>query len=190
MSGNNTYGGFQLKRNDNDRRKHWGGQRRPVGGKHVEMLQTDLARVGIFIWRVDGDFGPKTELALKLFQWNAKSVSKRIMAAAVAQDAVVYTGMANGVLDTATRAELTRWLGRSFKATGDLVRISQSTFDNIELGPGFRRINHPRIGENDLVVSSALVKHLKKPLLLRLNLILRLGTCFGAINPKVYTYEV
>jgi peptidoglycan hydrolase-like protein with peptidoglycan-binding domain len=40
-------------------------------GRDIEKLQTRLKELGLYLGRVDGDFGPKTETAIKAFQASA-----------------------------------------------------------------------------------------------------------------------
>ena len=72
------YGNYNLQRGDKDASKNWGGQIRKEEGRYVESLQKDLRTLGVYIWKVDGDFGRKTEQAVKMFQWNAKNMKKRL----------------------------------------------------------------------------------------------------------------
>lgn len=118
------YGCYTLKRGDRDASKKWGGQMRDVQeGCHVEMLQQDLEAFGVYIWKIDGDFGSKTERAVKLFQWNAKNLKKRLKSQVSVDDTLVYLGGITGIVDQASRNEISRWTDKAHQATGDLTRI-------------------------------------------------------------------
>ncbi|MDG5817031.1 peptidoglycan-binding protein [Chitinispirillales bacterium ANBcel5] len=73
------YGGYVLKKGDNDSNKTFGGNLTDSDGEYVRELQQDLLRLGYWISNpssttgkgmvVDGDFGEGTENALKTFQF-------------------------------------------------------------------------------------------------------------------------
>ena len=70
------YGGFELKKGDNDNKKIWGGKKRDKEGEFVEELQEDLVKLGYWVsaadttngMKCDGDFGLKTKGAVVTFQ--------------------------------------------------------------------------------------------------------------------------
>ncbi len=63
---NMYYGGYVLRRGDNDRRGIYGGKpQRP--DQYVRQLQSHLRTIGYYI-SIDGDFGPKTEDVVEAFQ--------------------------------------------------------------------------------------------------------------------------
>ena len=53
------YANYSLQYRDKDASKNWGGQIRQEEGRYVESLQKDLKALGVYIWKVDGDFGKK-----------------------------------------------------------------------------------------------------------------------------------
>lgn len=75
---NELYGGFTLKKGDSDKKKTWAGKKHDAAGDYVELLQKDLKKMGVFLSKIDGDFGKKTHDAVKRFQWNAKTLTIEI----------------------------------------------------------------------------------------------------------------
>ena len=111
--------------------------------------------------KVDGDFGKKTHDAVKRFQWNAKYISSRIKSKATTQVSKSFTDKIDGVVGNNSKKELTLWIDTKYTATGDLVRIKETKFSNIELGDDFKVISHPNINAGELVVSAPLLDYLK-----------------------------
>lgn len=158
---NKIFGSYNLQRYDKDILNKWGGHRRNTKGNYVANLQSVLKGFGIYIWGVDGDFGIKTQLAVKLFQWNAKQVAFRVKGDAIFNDLSIFLGGVTGVVDELTRKEIERWMDNKYVATGDLIRLKESNFSNIELSEDFREINHPYIRKNEFVLSSELLPFIK-----------------------------
>ncbi|NLE02383.1 MAG: peptidoglycan DD-metalloendopeptidase family protein [Fibrobacter sp.] len=81
-----------------------------VQGKKIEQLQKDLISVGIKeVGSADGDFGTKTEAAVKKFQQYALQEGRQTVSSCVMVK-VTYKGHANGIADKATIDELELWL--------------------------------------------------------------------------------
>ena len=155
------YANYSLQYRDKDASKNWGGQIRQEEGRYVESLQKDLKALGVYIWKVDGDFGKKTERAVKMFQWNAKNLKRRQKSRNVSIDIQSYSKGITGIVDPATQREIGRWLEKSFQATGDLIRINESKFSHIELASGFKKISHSSRCDGEMVVSKEMLEYLK-----------------------------
>ena len=155
------YGGYTLKKGDNDKKKIWSGKQHTASGNYVTLLQTDLQNIGVYLAKVDGDFGTKTHDAVKRFQWNAKYISNRIKSKAIIQVTRSFTDKIDGIVGNNSKKELTLWIDNKHTVTGDLVRVKETKFSNVELGDDFKVINHPNINAGELVVSSTLVDSLK-----------------------------
>jgi hypothetical protein len=74
----------------------------------VTDLQDDLARLGFDPGPVEGVFGPTTERAVRLFQEAALTCPHR-------DGGVTFAGRIDGVVDDATRAEITLWWARDHR---------------------------------------------------------------------------
>lgn len=156
------YGGYTLKKGDNDKKKIWSGKHHTTTGNNVTLLQTDLKNIGVYLAKVDGDFGKKTHDAVKRLQWNAKNITSRIKSKIITQVSKTFTDKVDGVVGNNSKNELAIWNNNKYNVTGDLVRIKETKFGNIELGDGFKVISHPNITTGELVVSSGLVSYLKE----------------------------
>lgn len=144
------YGGFRLQRGDFDLRS------RPNGGhgryqgtvfpgsldpQFVTKLQTDLIAVGFkLVGNVDGDFGSKTEFALREFQIYAKMTfvalehrSHPTYADRLRREAnpTVYTGPISGQLNEDTAASLVAWRDGNFRCpvVVEARRVSRGLYD-------------------------------------------------------------
>ncbi len=156
MTTGKLYGGYWLRRGDHDRHMIWGGRKGVAPASHVQDLQKDLRAIGVYSGRLDGDFGPKTETAGKLFQWNAKNFSHRLQNGQQVSDTFSAAVAVSGSVDMATASELARWKAHNYMATGDLVRVPILRLSCFELGDGFKRIRHPSIQAGEMVVSAQL----------------------------------
>ena len=154
------YGGFLLKRGDSDKRKVWSGKKHKASADHVRDLQKDLKSVGVYTSKIDGGFGGLTQAAVKRFKWNAKNIKRRLKNKNVVRVTTSFTGSINGIVDDNTKKELLSWKKKNHKATGDLIRVKELEFTNIQVGSVFRKIPHPCISDDDIVVSCELLKHL------------------------------
>lgn len=156
------YGGYTLKKGDNDKKKNWSGKHHTSTGNYVSLLQTDLKNIGVYLAKIDGDFGKKTHDAVRRFQWNAKNIISRIKSKIVTQVAKTFTDKIDGVVGNNSKKELAIWNNKKYNVTGDLVRVKENKFSNLQLGDGFKVISHPSINSGELVVSSVMVILLKK----------------------------
>lgn len=115
-------GGFELQVGDNDDQQRWGGQIRSHSGSYVEDLQTLLNTLGFaIVGTADGDFGPRTEWAVREFQIYASAPGgAKVMDAAAAMpherlEAIPdvggdrYTGTIDGAANADTRTQLEVW---------------------------------------------------------------------------------
>lgn len=160
MTTSTLFGSFELKRGDSDKQKTWGGHKRPNIGTYVTNLQESLQAVNIPL-SVDGQFGPGTERALKMFQWCLNSHPYRLCNQAAVADTRKVVQTMSGRLDQQTASELKRWLDQGYSSTGDLVRVSSSSLKHVEIGTGFRVLNHGSVREGDVVLASEAVDLIK-----------------------------
>lgn len=156
------YGGYTLKKGDNDNKNIWSGKHLTTTGNYVNLLQTDLKNIGVYLAKVDGDFGKKTHDAVKRFQWNAKNITSRLKSKIITQVAKSFTDKIDGVVGNNSKKELAIWNDKHYNVTGDLVRVKEDKFSNLLLGDGFKVISHPTINSGELVVSSVMVAFLKQ----------------------------
>jgi len=154
------YGGFLLKRGDSDKRKVWSGKKHKITADHVTELQKDLKLVGVYTSKIDGGFGQLTQEAVRRFKWNAKNIKRRLKNKNIVRVSKSFTGSINGIVDDNTKKELLSWKQKNHKATGDLIRVKELEFTNIQVGSVFRKIPHPCISDDDIVVSCELLEHL------------------------------
>jgi uncharacterized protein YcbK (DUF882 family) len=147
---------IQLKRGDNDNAKTWGGKTLDITPNYtVKELQSDLKSVGTYTMTENGVFGPKTERALKLFQWvsinmthclKSKKYSSRIKSSNI---------LTSGNLDQSTYTELANWIEADKEVTGDLIRIDFSDLSNCEASPNFKKTSSSKILKNEMVISKS-----------------------------------
>jgi len=78
-------------------------------GDAVRALQHDLFGLGFEPGRADGSLGPRTEEALKHFQWAARGLERVRDLRGRVRVAVTYRGAVTGELDAETVAELWVW---------------------------------------------------------------------------------
>jgi hypothetical protein len=79
--------GIVLQRGDNDKRRTWGGkQHTGTAGDPVRALQDALRRVGTANFKSDGDFGSKTDDAVRRFQWYLVRMTHRLRVAPEADE--------------------------------------------------------------------------------------------------------
>lgn len=84
-------------------------------GSHVTDLQQDLNDLGFPINGLpDGDFGGKTESAVKVFQAFAKTVKRRMVDGEPVLAPITFTGSETGIVDPATKDELKRWKEKKY----------------------------------------------------------------------------
>lgn len=159
----NKYGGYELRRGDNDNQKKWCGSRSLFQtASYVGELQKDLKRLGVYLGKIDGDFGPATEMAVRMFKWNAKNVHYRVHSrrgAVADRSSCLWT--THGRVDAHTSGEIDRWLKSGYEATGDLVRVSMSSSKTFSPGSGYRKLEHPNIADDELVIAYPVVECLR-----------------------------
>ena len=144
----------QLKRGDNDASKRWGGNTLATAPAYtVKALQQDLKAVGTFTDTENGIFGPKTEKALKLFQWTCANIDKCLKNNTATTRTKKATIKVSGVLDKASNDELQLWIKNSQAVTGDLIRIPFSDLTNIEAGPSFKKLSSAKVFKDEIVIS-------------------------------------
>lgn len=142
-----------LKRGDKDKLTKWGGKQLTAAPAYtVSDLQKDLKAVGTFDVKVNGVFGPRTELAVKLYQWARKNSDESILNKAIAT-VTKATLTVSGQMDKATYDDLKKWVKEKKTVTGNLVKVDVSKLSNIELGSVFEKIGGARVGKNDLIIS-------------------------------------
>ncbi len=152
----------ELQKNDNDKKKTWGGTSSGEAPSYtVKNLQTDLKKVGVYTASVDGDFGNMTLKSLKIFQWNCANVKaclkNKSRIPRIQNSSIGITGK----LNKASYDELQSWIRASQSVTGDLVRIAFSDFSNIEASSNFKKIVSASVNKDEIVVSSEALQLLK-----------------------------
>ncbi|MBI1422147.1 MAG: hypothetical protein GC149_01690 [Gammaproteobacteria bacterium] len=153
---------MELRLGDSDNKSIWGGAKQNQAPTYtVKSLQTELHAIGVYSDKIDGDFGGKTEKALKLFQWCLKNSVHVVKKGSL----VVYSSMPStlitGRCDESTQAKLKSWVKNQYIVTGDLVRISTTNLSNIELSPNFSLIGQPVVGKSEFVISRTAVPMIK-----------------------------
>ena len=143
----------ELKRGDNDKKKVWGGKTPEETPLYtVTKLQTDLNSVGVYSEKIDGDFGKKTEHALKIYQWCIKNSTTVLKNNALTTYVPSSSIVISGKCDLATSALLNDWVTKSYVVIGDLVRVDAGSLSNIEIGPGFKCIGKPIVATSEFVI--------------------------------------
>ncbi|WP_417503036.1 M15 family metallopeptidase [Marinobacter sp.] len=155
MARSSCFGPFELKSGDSDKKQIFGGHRRPNAASYVTALQEALRAVDIPLAIVDGQFGPGTEQALKMFQWCLTAHPYRRFNQSLVTDTCKVTQALSGRLDTQTASELNRWIAQGYVSTGDLIRLDSKQLDHVEVGDGFRVLSHVSVCEGDVVLSAA-----------------------------------
>ena len=108
------YGGYELKLDDNDKEKRWGGETREDDGAFVKELQEDLSATGFTeVGAADGDFGDKTLSAVSTFQLAAQKQNRKKDGRTV-QAEVSYRESDEGVVDDSTASEIKLWLAKRY----------------------------------------------------------------------------
>lgn len=144
------YGGFRLQRGDFDlRSRPNGGHSRyqgtdfpgPLDPQYVTKLQADLVAVGFaLVGNADGDFGNKTEFALREFQIYAKMAFVAIEHRSLPTYAdrmrrepnpALYAGPVSGQLNEETAAPLVAWCDGNFRCPViiEARRVSDGEYD-------------------------------------------------------------
>lgn len=136
-SDENFYGGFELKKGDNENKKIWGGKKQDSDGAYIAELQKDLFSLGYWITDglktqdpmvYDGDFGHGTYSGLKTFQYEHKESQSLKVA---------------GVLDSKTAKVIKECIKKtSFKRPGVSVSLSNTKkFYQLPPSKNYKRYN-------------------------------------------------
>lgn len=150
-----------LQRGDNDTQARWGGDKRTgVAGTPVRELQQALVRVGVMSAAPDGDFGRKTQDAVKRFQWYLLEMPVRLRVSGTAdalhgsiEPFASPNGVAiDGFVRRATLGELLDWHHGGFECTSPLVALSVAPLTNIALSSTFDVLDYPSPGAQEMLV--------------------------------------
>lgn len=158
------YGGYELRWTDNDKLKKWGGKvnKGAAAGNFVHELQEDLAKVGCYDARIDGDYGTGTRDAVKRFQWcvskgTHKSSIRSSLLKEIVNDAMIFV---TGNTDCATARQLKAWVKDGFEVTGTLRVIAFGKFSEFRKNADFEKLDDPSVGDDDMVVHKDFVASL------------------------------
>lgn len=144
--------GTVLQRGDNDASGVWGGQHHSGRtGQPVRELQQALQALGAMSAQPDGDFGRKTQDAVRRFQWYLGRIGwrLRLAAGAGAQHGMLepYTApdglLVDGFVRPGTLAALLAWRQGDYALSSPLVALSLAGLPQISLGPGFDVLDTP-----------------------------------------------
>ena len=150
-----------LQRGDNDARSKWGGKARPAsGGQPVRELQEALVKIGAMSATPDGDFGKKTQEAVKRFQWYLQRIAFRLRIAGTGDSLhgtiEPYTATSGVLLDGFVRlptlSELVAYSDGGFELTSPLVAFSLGKLSNIEQSATFDVLGYPSAGTDEILV--------------------------------------
>ena len=157
---------IELQKNDNDKKKTWGGKvTGDIPAYNVHDLQGDLKKVGTFTEVADGDFGDKTQKALKFFQWCCANMDAYTKDKSRVARSLKPSISVSGILNRSTYDELMIWVKNSQVVTGDLIRVAFSDLSNLEASSGFKKLSSTSVLKDELVISSGalqLIKDLNK----------------------------
>jgi peptidoglycan hydrolase-like protein with peptidoglycan-binding domain len=157
----NTHGSITLQRGDSDARGIWGGQARAaLAGEPVRQLQQALVAMGAMSATPDGDFGRKTQDAVRRFQWYLGRIATRLRVAPGTEELhgtlETYTAptgvQIDGFVRLATLLELRSWLQGGCVLTSPLVRLSLGNLSEITLSSTFTVLDYPSPGANEMLV--------------------------------------
>jgi len=179
---------MELTRGDNDNNRVWGGSKRNQAPSYtVTVLQTQLRQIGVYPDKIDGDFGPKTEQAVKIFQWCLKNLTHAVKNNLLVTFTPAASGAISGQCDSTTQAMLADWTKDQFTLAGDLVRISFSDLTNIKVSPEFKHIGEPVVAATEFVISKAAVAMvmLMNSTAKQLNITIRINQSFRLLGSKV-----
>jgi len=158
------YGGLELRWNDNDKLKKWAGKqvKGAPAGNFVRELQEDLAKVGCYDLKPDGDYGGGTRDAVKRFQWcvakgTHKSSTSQSLLKEIVNDGMIFV---TGNCDHATARHLKSWVKDGFEVTGTLRVVAFSKFSEFRKNADFEKLDNPSIGADDFVVHKDFVASL------------------------------
>lgn len=168
------YGGFKLITGDRDRgsitgtTNIYGGRSRPADQtgnnndpKHVSKLQEDLIALGFnIVGKVDGAFGPRTEMAVREFKYYAsleviaRQVRTPMPGSSYADTLVsvdnpmVFRGPKNRVVDELTRQTIAKWLDEAFRCPVVIEGWTQKSKRPHKLEPMARNLWHAQDYKN------------------------------------------
>lgn len=157
MTTPSPFGPYELRNGDSDSKQIWGGRKHPSVAGYVTSLQKALQSVDIPLALVDGEFGPMTERAVKMFQWCLTTHPYRRRNQSLVTDPHKVTQALSGRLDTQTSRELSRWIEQGYASTGDLVRLDSKQLEHIEVGDGFRVLNHGSVHDDEVVMAASAI---------------------------------
>ncbi|MEL7030195.1 MAG: peptidoglycan-binding domain-containing protein, partial [Pseudomonadota bacterium] len=149
------YDGFILREGDRDDMRIWDSAQQDVEiDGLVARLQRDLRAVGCYNGAADGFFGPLTERAVKRFQWNRRTVDRRLSAADRDLEPIpANPRMAvDGVVGPMTTGELDEWVSGGYLATGSLRIAPLSLFPNFSDQGALRAVKPGLGGNREMVV--------------------------------------
>lgn len=158
-----------LQRGDNDEKLKWGGLKRTgMGGQPVHELQEALVKIGAMSATPDGDFGRKTQDAVKRFQWYLINIAFRLRVTGSADSLhgsiEAYTKPAgigsDGFASQPTLAEIVSWRDAGFETTSPLVAYSVGKLSNITLSSTFTVLDYPSPGNDEMLVHQDFVSWL------------------------------
>lgn len=155
------FSSYILKKGDNDKKKVWGNKRRKDKAEYVHELQRTLKKIGVYLNKIDGDFGQLTHDAVERFQWNAKFNDYRLKNNLLVSITELFKDKIDGKVGTNTKNELLSWKNANYVATGSLVRVSLKNLGNTELNDGFTKLIHPSLSDNEILIDSDMVSYLK-----------------------------
>ncbi|MDM0114745.1 M15 family metallopeptidase [Variovorax sp. J22R133] len=162
--------GIILQRGDNDARSRWGGKdRASPGGKPVRELQEALVQIGAMSATPDGDFGKKTQEAVKRFQWYLRRIAHRLRISGTGDSLhgsiEAYTAPSGVLLDgfvrLTTLAEVVSWRDGGFELASPLVAYSVGKLSNIVRSSTFEVLDYPSAGADEILVHQDFVPWLE-----------------------------
>lgn len=159
----------------------------------VEDLQKMLKAVGIYSYKIDGDFGKKSEKSLKLFQWACANIKAYVKCGVRNSRTLSANITLSGKLNKQTYNELLLWDENEKITTGDLVRVPFNSFSNVEAGSGFKKVASTEVCTGEAIISKGAVQLLKdiaekaktKDVIIKVNQVLRISgvKVTGAVVP-------
>lgn len=150
-----------LQRGDNDKKSTWGGKARTgMSGEPVRELQEALVKVGAMDGPPDGDFGKKTQEAVRRFQWYLLSIAYRLRVTGSAKS--LHGSLEpykqpvgvkiDGFLRLPTLSTLIEWQDGGFETTSPLVACGFDKLSHIERYADFKILDYPSPGSDEMLV--------------------------------------
>jgi hypothetical protein len=144
-----------LRKGDNEKRSIYQGSiDQTIGGEPIRALQTALKAVGVYDGIIDGDYGGGTEAAVRRFQWNVHNLEYWYVSGSLQPNPPKPQIAVNGTSDPVTAAELQSWANACAETSGNLVRVPFADYAEFERGDGFKRIDNPSVGVDDIVIDA------------------------------------